>query len=360
MINDYAVLMAGGIGSRFWPMSRTNYPKQFLDIFGTGETLIQNTYNRFKDIVPEENIFIVTNDIYTELILEQLPGIARHQILAEPIMRNTAPCITYASYKIKQLNPNATMVVSPADHLILDNDKFKESIYNALDVSKKHDALLTLGVMPSRPDTGYGYIQYIDNELDGNFKKVKTFTEKPNEELAKSFIKSGDFLWNSGIFIWSVESITKALHKFELELNEIFHEGLGIYNTDKEEDFIASAYERSPNISIDFAIMEKAENVYVLPVQFGWSDLGTWGSIYDLAEKDSDGNFYKDDSKVMIYESKNCLVNVPDDKLVVIKGLEDYVIVESDNALLIYPRNEEQEIKGVLSDIKNKYGQKYI
>lgn len=352
--------MAGGIGSRFWPMSRTNYPKQFLDVFGTGETLIQSTYNRFKEIVPEENIFIVTNAIYVDLILKQLSGISKHQILAEPIMRNTAPCIAYASYKIKQVNPNATMVVSPADHLILDEEAFKENIHSALSVSENHDTLLTLGVMPSRPDTGYGYIQYMDNELEGNFKKVKTFTEKPNEELAKSFIKSGDFLWNSGIFIWSVKSITNALKKFESELNEVFNEGLGTYNTDKEDEFIARAYERSPNISIDFAIMEKAENVYVLPVQFGWSDLGTWGSIYDLAEKDTHGNFYNDGNKVMLYESRNCLVNVSKDKLVVAKGLDDYVIVESHNALLIYPRNDEQELKSVLSDIKNKFGQDYI
>lgn len=352
--------MAGGIGSRFWPMSRTNYPKQFIDIFGTGKTLIQSTYDRFKDIVPEENIFIVTNHIYLNLIKKQLPNVNDNQVLAEPIMRNTAPCIAYASYKINQLNPNANIVVSPSDHLIINTDDFTSCIHKALAVSSKHDCLFTLGVMPSRPDTGYGYIQYTEKTLDDGFKKVKTFTEKPDENLAKTFIQSGDFLWNSGIFIWSSKAILNALDKYVPELSETFNEGKGSYNTENEKEFIVKAYERSQNISIDFAIMEKANNVYVLPVQFGWSDLGTWGSVHDIAEKDSDGNFYKADSKVMLYDSKNCLVKVSPEKLVVIKGLSDYIVVESDNALLIFPRKEEQELKQVLTEVKTKYGQKYI
>ncbi len=360
MEKNYAVIMAGGIGSRFWPMSRTNYPKQFIDIFGTGRTLIQSTYDRFKSIVPKKNIFIVTNAIYLDIIKEQLPDINENQILAEPIMRNTAPCIAYASYKINQLNPNANIVVSPSDHLIINTDEFSECIFKALAASSKHDCLFTLGIMPSRPDTGYGYIQYTNEQLDGGFKKVKTFTEKPNEELARTFIQSGDFLWNSGIFIWSSHAILNALDKYVPELSDTFNKGKANYNTDREKKFIVTAYERSPNISIDFAIMEKANNVYVLPVQFGWSDLGTWGSVHDLAEKDSSGNFCDAGSKVMLYDSTNCLVKVSPDRLVVLKGLNDYIIVESTNTLLIFPRKEEQNLKQVLADVKTKYGQKYI
>ncbi|HLT42736.1 MAG TPA: mannose-1-phosphate guanylyltransferase, partial [Sphingobacteriaceae bacterium] len=355
MKNNYAVIMAGGIGSRFWPMSRTNYPKQFIDIFGTGRTLIQSTYDRFKNIVPEENIFIVTNINYFDIIKEQLPDINDNQILAEPIMRNTAPCIAYASYKINALNPNANIVVSPSDHLIINADEFSDCIIKALDACSQHDCLFTLGVMPTRPDTGYGYIQYTNDTLDGGFQKVKTFTEKPNEDLAKTFIQSGDFLWNSGIFIWSSKAILNSLNKYVPELSDTFNNGKLNYNTDTEKDFIAMAYERSPSISIDFAIMEKADNVYVLPVQFGWSDLGTWGSVHDLAEKDTNGNFYKADSKVMLYDSTNCLVKVLPEKLVVLKGLNDYVVVESDNALLIFPRKDEQNLKQVLADVKTKY-----
>jgi mannose-1-phosphate guanylyltransferase len=357
---NYAVIMAGGVGSRFWPMSRTNYPKQFIDIFGTGRTLIQSTYDRFKHIVPAKNIFIVTNAIYLDIIREQLPEINEDQILAEPIMRNTAPCIAYASYKINQLNPNANIVVSPSDHLIINTQDFSECIHRALAAASHHDCLFTLGIMPSRPDTGYGYIQYTDDTLDGGFKKVKTFTEKPNEELAKTFIQSGDFLWNSGIFIWSSKAILNALNKYVPELSDTFNKGKASYNTVAEKDFIVMAYERSPNISIDFAIMEKADNVYVLPVQFGWSDLGTWGSVHDLAEKDASGNFCDAGSKVMLYDSTNCLVKVSPDRLVVLKGLNDYIIVESANTLLIFPRKEEQNLKQVLADVKTKYGQKYI
>lgn len=360
MKNNFAVIMAGGIGSRFWPMSRTNYPKQFIDIFGTGKTLIQSTYERFQKIVPKENIFIVTNAGYIDIIKEQLPDVEDSQLLAEPIMRNTAPCIAYASYKIHQLNPNANIVVSPSDHLIINTEEFSTCILKALDAASKHDCLFTLGVMPTRPDTGYGYIQYTDTELEDGFKKVKTFTEKPNEELAMTFIQSGDFLWNSGIFIWSSKAILNSLDKFTPELSETFNNGSDRYNTEQEKDFIGKAYERSPNISIDFAIMEKADNVYVLPVQFGWSDLGTWGSVHDLAEKDENGNFYREDSKVMLYDTHNCLVKASPEKLVVLKGLEDYIVVESENALLIFPRKEEQSLRQVLADVKTKYGQKYI
>lgn len=359
MENNYAVIMAGGIGSRFWPMSRTHYPKQFIDIFGTGKTLIQSTYDRFKKIIKEENIFIVTNAIYVDIIKQQIPTIKENQILAEPIMRNTAPCIAYASYKIHQLNPEANIVVSPSDHLILNSENFSECILTSLDAANKHDCLFTLGIMPSRPDTGYGYIQYSEIPLDGGFKKVKTFTEKPNEELAKTFIQSGDFLWNSGIFIWSAKTILNALNKYVPELSDTFNKGNSCYNTKAEKEFIGMAYERSPNISIDFAVMEKAENVYVLPAQFGWSDLGTWGSVHDLAEKDDNGNFFDKENKVILYDSENCLVKATPEKLVVIKGLEDYIIVDTANALLIFPRTHEQSLKQVLTDVKTKYGPNY-
>src|SRR5690606_26352003 len=289
MKNNFVVIMAGGIGSRFWPVSKTLYPKQFLDLFGTGQSLIQSTYQRFSSIVSKENIYIVTHETHLELVKEQLPDVPDHLILSEPIMRNTAPCIAYACHKIKAINPEATIVVSPSDHLILDENNFKESILKALTVASKQDKLITLGIRPSRPDTGYGYIQYIDGSENEEFKKVKTFTEKPTLEIAKTFIQSGDFLWNSGIFIWSADSIIKSLEKYVYELNEIFVEGNKYFASEQEKQFIALAYQRCPNISIDFAVMEKAENVYVLPVTFGWSDLGTWGSIYDLADKDFSG-----------------------------------------------------------------------
>src|SRR5690606_5354010 len=310
--------------------------------------------------VPEQNIFIVTNKNHVNLLREQLPNLEDNQILSEPVMRNTAPCIAYACYKINQLNPHANIVVTPSDHLIINTDEFIECINKALKTASKHDCLLTLGVLPSRPDTGYGYIQYTNKILDSDFKKVKTFTEKPNEELATTFIQSGDFLWNSGIFIWSAESILKSLNKYIPELTETFLEGSSLYNTEKEQDFITNAYPRCPNISIDFAIMEKAENVYVLPVKFGWSDLGTWGSIYGLATKDPKGNFVKAKDNVMLYDSTNCLVNISSDKLVVLQGLNDYIVVESEHALLIFPKKKEQYLKQILADIKKRFGKKYI
>lgn len=360
MKNNFVVIMAGGIGSRFWPVSKSLYPKQFLDLFGTGMSLIQSTYKRFSSIVPEENIYIVTHESHLDLVKEQLPQLGEHQILSEPIMRNTAPCIAYACHKIKAINPDATIVVSPSDHLILDENNFGESISKALSVASKQDKLITLGIRPSRPDTGYGYIQYLDGTDKEEFKKVKTFTEKPTLEIAKTFIQSGDFLWNSGIFIWSADSILKALGKYVYELNEIFVEGEKYLNSDKEKQFIALAYQRCPNISIDFAIMEKADNVYVLPVSFGWSDLGTWGSVYDLSEKDVSGNLSIPSENVMLYDSKDCMVSVGKDKLVVMQGVESLIVAESENVLLILPRKHEQNLKQILNDVKIKYGNKYL
>ncbi len=358
--NYYAIIMAGGVGSRFWPISRTSYPKQFIDILGTGKTLIQNTYDRFLNICPKENIYVVTNENYTELVKQQLPEMTDQQILTEPVMRNTAPCVAYGSFKIESLDPDAVIVVAPSDHLILDESAFVTAIEKSLTTAAENDCLITLGIKPSRPDTGYGYIQYTDEVINKDFHKVKTFTEKPTLDLARTFMQSGDFLWNAGIFVWSAKNIVNAFGSHLPDMHEIFAEARTIYNTDSEKTHIHKAYQRCTNISIDYGIMEKAENVYVLPSEFGWSDLGTWASIYQLAEKDYVGNAVIPAEKVIMYDSSNCMVNVPSDKLVVLSGLHDYIVVESNNTLLICPRDQEQQVKQVVADVKQKFGVKYI
>lgn len=360
MENYYALIMAGGIGSRFWPISRTAHPKQFIDILGTGKTLIQQTYDRFLKIVPKENIFILTNEIYSDLVKDQIPGIDDSRILCEPVMRNTAPCIAYGCHKIQMLNPDAAIVVAPSDHLIVDTEEFVNSINKSLKVASENDCLITLGIKPSRPDTGYGYIQYNSNTLEEDFFKVKTFTEKPSIELAKTFLQSGDFLWNAGIFVWSIKNILKSFQKHLPEINDIFKEGEALYNTEKETEFIQSAFTQCTNISIDYGIMEKADNVYVLPSEFGWSDLGTWASVYELSEKDYVGNAVIPSERVVMHDSSNCMVNVPEGKLVVLQGLHDYIVVEDNNTLLICPRNQEQEIKQIVTDVKQRFGTEFI
>jgi len=360
--NDYCVIMAGGIGTRFWPISRTSCPKQFIDILGTGETLIQNTYNRFRKICNKENIYIVTNDIYKNLVQEQLPEIAEEQIICEPARRNTAPCIAYASYKISKINPDANVVVAPSDHIILKEDAFIEIIQSALKCTAAKDWLLTLGIKPSRPDTGYGYIQF-NSEItcpnDNRIKKVKTFTEKPVLEMAKSFLNSGDFLWNSGIFIWKVRNILTAFENYLPEIDLLFKEGVKKYNTPKEKAFIKDTYTVCRSISIDYGIMEKADNVYVLQSDFGWSDLGTWGSLYETRKKDNAGNTVVG-KNVMVYDSKNCVVNMPNDKLVVMQGLSDCIVVESDNILLICKMSDEQQIRQFVNDVMIEKGEQYV
>lgn len=360
--NNYALIMAGGVGSRFWPVSRTEFPKQFIDFFGVGKTLIQSTYDRFLQICPPENIFIVTNELYVDLIKEQLPNLSENQILAEPIMRNTAPCIAYGSMKIAELNPDAVIVVAPSDHTIANQKEFVRAIEQSMEAAAQNKSLITLGIKPNRPDTGYGYIQYIDEvlETDESIHKVKTFTEKPNLELAQSFIQSGDFLWNAGIFIWSAKAISHAFEKHLPDMHEIFKQGTPFYNTANEITFIANAYLQCTNISIDFGIMEKADNVYVLPADFGWSDLGTWASIYEMAEKDYVGNAVIPSKQVMMFDSSNCMVNVPEEKLVILQGLHNYIVVESNNTLLICPRSEEQNVKHIVADVKAKFGNKFI
>jgi mannose-1-phosphate guanylyltransferase len=354
--------MAGGVGSRFWPMSRTAHPKQFLDILGTGQTLLQQTYNRFVRLCPKENIFIVTNDSYIDLVKEQIKGISPENILSEPARKNTAPCVAYASYKINKINPNALIVVAPSDHLITKEDTFIKAIKACYVKAASEDCLVTLGIRPSRPDTGYGYIQFIESavkEKDKRIKKVKTFTEKPDLDMAKFFLQSGDFLWNSGIFIWSVKSVINAFDKHSHEMHTVFNEGNEFYNTPKESEFIAKAYSNCKNISIDYAIMEKAENVYVRSSIIGWSDLGTWGSLYDHIKHDSDENAVVG-KNVMVYDSKNCIVNVPKDKLVVMQGLDGYIVVESDGILLICRKEDEQQIRTFVNDAKILKGEKYV
>ena len=360
MSNNFALIMAGGVGSRFWPVSRTSFPKQFLDILGTGQSLLQTTFTRFKKIVPVENIYILTNEIYRSLVKEHLPELSEHQIICEPVMRNTAPCIAYGTAKIRKINTNANIVVAPSDHLILDTDNFIETINKALDASEKHDCLITLGIKPSRPDTGYGYIQYSDELLCEDLHKVRTFTEKPSLEIAETFLASGDFLWNSGIFVWSANSINAAFDKFLPDMNEIFKEGQKHYNTEAESAYIQAGFQKCVNISIDYGIMEKADNVYVMPADFGWSDLGTWASVYELSDKDYVGNAVTNKEKVMMYNSSNCMVNVPKGKMVILEGLHDYIVVESNDTLLICPRKNEQHVKEIVADVKQKFGQEYI
>jgi mannose-1-phosphate guanylyltransferase len=358
--NYYAIIMAGGIGSRFWPISRTSHPKQFIDILGTGKTLIQNTYERFLKICPKENIYVVTNEIYTSLVKQQLPDMTDNQILTEPVMRNTAPCVAYGSFKIESLNPDAAIVVAPSDHLILDEAAFITAIEKSLEVATNNNCLITLGIKPSRPDTGYGYIQYTEQSLKNDFFKVKTFTEKPTLEIAKTFLQSGDFLWNAGIFVWSANAIVNAFSSYLPDMYEIFAEAKPVYNTADEKAHIHTSYLQCTNISIDYGIMEKADNVYVLPSEFGWSDLGTWASIYDLADKDYVGNAVIPAEKVIMYDSSNCMVNVPGEKLVILQGLHDYIVVEANNTLLICPRDQEQNVKKVVADVKQQFGAKYI
>ena len=354
--NDtFVVIMAGGIGSRFWPFSRTNNPKQFHDVLGVGSSMLQMTVNRFRDICPPENIYVVTNASYRDLVKEQLPHLTHNQILCEPIGRNTAPAIAYASYKISQINPNATLVVAPADHVILKEEAFVQIIQEAITAAEKEEILLTLGITPSRPDTGYGYIQFI--EEGRHLKKVKTFTEKPNLELAQMFLDSGDFVWNSGIFIWNVKSILHAFRHYLGEIAEIFEEGLLYLNKPQEEEFINRAYSHCRNISIDYGIMEKADNVFVLLSDFGWSDLGTWNSLYSIGNKDEAGNVI--DGDVLLYDTRNCIIKTPQERLVVVNGLENFIIAEYDNVLMICPKNEEQRVKDFVADVKSKKGSGY-
>jgi len=349
--------MAGGVGSRFWPFSRNNRPKQFLDFFGTGRSLLQMTFDRFRHVVPAENILIVSNIIYKDYILEQLPEIKPQQVLLEPHRRNTAPCIAYAVNRIKSITANANIIVAPSDHLILKENDFIDTIKEGLDFIEKNDSLLTLGIKPSRPETGYGYIQI--DEGDSNLRKVKTFTEKPNAELAQIFFETGEFFWNSGIFLWNLRTIVNAFDTLLPEVATKFNTGKEVFNTEDEQKFIDDIYPSCPNISIDYGIMEKAENVYVLCSDFGWSDLGTWGSLHELSPKDENANVtLKCES--MIYDSKKNIIALPEGKLAVIQDLEGYIVAESDNVLLICKLDDEQKIRQFVNDANVNFDDKYI
>jgi len=359
--NNYCVIMAGGVGARFWPLSKNDRPKQFLDILGTGKTLIQQTFERFAPLCPKENFLVVTNEKYKNLVLKQLPELKSDQILLEPLRRNTAPCIAYANYKILKKNPEASIVVTPADHIILNENKFHNVIQEGLNFVAETDQLLTLGMKPNRPETGYGYIQVdpsIKNQ-SGDIFKVKTFTEKPHYDLAKIFYESGEFFWNSGIFIWKLSTILSEFEKYLPEINNLFDGGLKSLDTRQEQSFIDKIYPECQNISIDYGIMEKSDKVHVYCTEFGWSDLGTWGSMYQHSEKDCNQNAIQG-KNVMLYDSKECLINVRDEKLVVLQGLKEYIVVETVNTLLVCRKKDEQEIRKIVNDVKIKKGDKYI
>ena len=359
MRNDnYCVIMSGGVGSRFWPFSTEEKPKQFLDFFGIGRSLLQSTYDRFRKIVPAENIFIVTNDAYASMTKKQLPELADNQILLEPMRRNTAPAIAYATYRIRAVNPRANIIVAPSDHLILREEQFISDINKGLDFVAKHPVLFTLGIKPNRPETGYGYIQISGEKLDG-VRKVKTFTEKPNIELAMKFLSSGEFVWNSGIFLWNVNSILDAFNKYLPDIVLKFNEGLELFNTPHEKKFIDDSFPFCPNISIDYGILEKADNVYVNVSEFGWSDLGTWGSLHEIAQKDEFENANLN-CKSLFIESYNNIVTMSDGKLVVVQGLEDFIVAESDKVLLICKKSEEQRIKHFVMDVKFRFGEEFV
>ena len=357
--NNFCVIMGGGVGSRFWPFSKENKPKQFLDFFGTGRSLLQSTFDRFKKIIPVENIFVVTNDAYAEVTLKQLPELSKSQVLLEPLRRNTAPAIAYAVFHIQAINPNANIVVAPSDHLILKEDVFLMEIDRGLQFVEQNPFLLTLGIKPSRPETGYGYIQENHEEIVDGIKKVKTFTEKPNLDLAKIFFESGEFVWNSGIFLWNTKTILNSFKQHLPDIVNKFNEGKEFFNTPREKEFIDQAFPFCPNISIDYGVMEKADNVYVIGCDLGWSDLGTWGSLHEITEKDENNNASLH-CKTLYVESNDNVVTMSDDKLVVIQGLDGYIVAESDNALLICKKEEEQRIKHFVTDVKFRYGDEYI
>lgn len=343
--NYYAILMAGGVGSRFWPVSTTDFPKQFHDMLGSGETLIQKTFARLSKLIPTENILILTNERYNDLVLQQLPMVKPEQVLLEPAMRNTAPCILYASLKIKKQNPKAVMVVAPSDHWIEDEAAFTNNLQQCFEFCQERNALMTLGIQPTFPNTGFGYIEF--DKADSNpIKKVNQFREKPDYETAKSFLEAGNFLWNGGIFIWSAQSVTEAFEKFQPQMNALFQKGLDSYNTAQEQQFILDHYAQAENISIDYAVLEKADNVYVLPATFDWNDLGTWGSLHEKLDKDHQNNAVVN-ATVILENASNNIIRSNAQKLVVIDGLDDYIIVDNDNVLMIYPKSKEQDIKRI-------------
>lgn len=344
--NTYVAIMAGGIGSRFWPASRTERPKQFLDILGVGKSLIRLTFERFLNLCPAENIFIVTNGMYKDLVKEHLPELTDNQILCEPSRNNTAPCVAYTAFKLHNLNPEANFIVAPSDHIILKEKAFVDKLNEALNFSENNDALVTLGITPTRPDTGYGYINF-GKKQTGNVHKVIAFKEKPNASIAQEYCNSGQYLWNAGIFIWKAKSILKSFEENAPEIYTILSEGNSSYNTEKEQDFIDKAYPTTPSISVDYAIMENANNIYTLPADIGWSDLGTWGSLWAESDKDEKNNVINS-TDIQIYNTSNSLIRMPKGKKLVVKDLKNYIIVDEGDILLIWPKDQEQDIKKIV------------
>jgi mannose-1-phosphate guanylyltransferase len=357
--NHFVAIMAGGIGSRFWPMSRQNFPKQFLDILGTGKTLIQDTYSRFANFIPDENIYIVTSAEYKEIVKKQLPQLAEENILCEPSRKNTAPCIAYVAYKLIQKHPKGNLICAPADHIITDTTGFAKVCLEALNFINKHNAFITLGIKPAYPNTGYGYIQHEQYPVSDNVYKVKTFTEKPNLELAQTFLASGDFLWNAGLFVWQVQNIVKAFEKYLPEMAEVFAAEKNLFNTNKEKEALERIYPQCTNISIDFGIMEKADNVYIIPSSFGWSDLGTWNSAFENMPKDYFDNAVSG-NHVIVFDSNKNMIHAEKNKLVLLQGLEDFIVVDTKDVLLICKKDKEQEIKEYVAEVKRNKGEKYL
>jgi len=352
MNNTYCVIMAGGVGSRFWPMSTASKPKQFLDVLGIGKTLIQMTYERMLTLTTAENIYVLTNKSYAKIVKEQLPELGIHQILTEPERKNTAPCIAYAAAKIYSINRNATLVISPADQLILKENRFKEIVSIAIETATEKTQLITLGIQPNRPDTGYGYIQFSKTaeKYPGAILTVEQFKEKPDAKTAEMFIKEGNYYWNSGIFIWKASTVLDAIKKYEPELHDLFAKDLNAYGNDNEQDKVDYCFKKCKDISIDYAVMEHAQNVVVVLADFDWSDLGTWGSIHTHLKKDSKNNAIIG-QHAHLFNSSNCLVNVPNDKLVLIDGLNDYIVVESDEMLMILKADNEQQLKEYIKEV---------
>ena len=346
--------MAGGVGSRFWPVSTEEFPKQFHDMLGTGDTLIQKTFQRLSHLIPKENIYILTNERYNDLVLEQLPEVTQKQVVLEPAMRNTAPCILYASLKIQKENPDAVMIVAPSDHWIEDEVTFSKNVEQAFSFCEKNDALMTLGIQPTFPNTGFGYIEF-DKTTSEAIKSVNQFREKPDYETAKSFIAQANFLWNAGIFMWSAKSVINAFKNNQPNLYAHFETGIPVYNTEFEDDFIKENYPLAENISVDYAIMEKSDNVYVIAAEFDWNDLGTWGSLYDKLDKDNDGNAVVN-ARTLAEDTSGNMIRTKNDKVVVVDGLKDYIIVDKDEVLLIVPKSKEQDIKKILQNVKTTYG----
>ncbi len=355
--NYYAILMAGGVGSRFWPVSTEAYPKQFHDMLGTGDTLIQKTFHRLAAFIPKENILILTNERYNDLVLEQLPDVTQEQVVLEPAMRNTAPCILYAALKIQKENPDAVMIVAPSDHWIEDETTFSKNVKDAFDFCERNDALMTLGIQPTFPNTGYGYIEY-DKTSKTTVKPVHQFREKPDYQTAKGFIAQGNFLWNAGIFMWHVKSAIQAFKANQPELFALFEQGIPTYNTPEESNFIAEHYPKAENISVDYAIMETSTNVSVIAAEFDWNDLGTWGSLYDKLDKNDADNAVVN-ARTLTEDASGNMIRTAKDKVVVVDSLNDFIIVDKEDVLLIYPKAKEQDIKKTLQKVKDTFGPQY-